>query len=114
MEADDRAWVLRQGTELVERGPLTGGITSLMLALELDGEPRVLRRIDKQRWLRFADELLTREAEVMRLLEATDVPAPRLVAVEPPRLLMTRLPGGLDMGSHDFDALARTLRTIHR
>ena len=49
----------------------------------------------------------------MRLLGATDVPAPECIAVEPPRLLMTRLPGQLGMDSTGFDVLARTLKTIH-
>ena len=53
---DDRDWVLEQtgATELTEIGRLTGGITSLMLALEVDGRDLVLRRIDKQPWLRLA------------------------------------------------------------
>ena len=59
---DDREWVLGQigATELTEIGRLTGGITSLMLALKVDERDLVLRRIDRQPWLRFASELLTR------------------------------------------------------
>jgi aminoglycoside phosphotransferase (APT) family kinase protein len=113
VDGADRDWVLQNGSDLTALGPLSGGITSLMLALDLDGRELVLRRIDKHPWLRFAEELLTREAAVMQLLVGTDVPAPELIAVEAPRLLMTRLPGKLEMASTDFDALAQALMTIH-
>jgi aminoglycoside phosphotransferase (APT) family kinase protein len=114
VDADDRDWLAQHGSRIEAVGELAGGITSLMLALKLDGRELVLRRIDKRPWLQHADALLTREASTMQTLRETDVPAPELVAVEPPRLLMTRLPGTLEMASTDFDALARTLRAVHR
>ena len=110
LDADDVRWL---GGDVQAAEPLVGGITSAMHAFTRDGRALVLRRIDRQPWLRHATELLEREAWVMDLLRDTPVPAPELVAVEPPRLLMTRLPGALNMACEDFDALARTLVTIH-
>lgn len=82
-----------------------------MLAVD---EHRVLRRIDREPWLRHAEELIGREAETLRLLQDTPVPAPRLIAHEAPRLLMTRLPGRLRLHDPPLPALARALVAIHR
>jgi aminoglycoside phosphotransferase (APT) family kinase protein len=111
----DVQWVraVTGGGAVRDIAPLPGGISSAMHALAIDGRALVLRRIDRQPWLRHAVELLEREAATLRRLAETPVPAPDLVAVEPPRLLMTRLPGAPAMDSQDFDALARTLVAIH-
>lgn len=74
----------------------------------------VLRHMDRPPWSRHAPELIGREAEVLELLAPTDVPAPRLVAFDAPRLLMTRLPGELRLADPPLTALARTLVAIHR
>jgi len=111
MGPDDLAWV---GGDVRDVEPLTGGISSAVHALTLDGRALVLRRIDRQPWLRDAVALLEREATALRLLAPTDLPAPELVKVEPPRLLMTRLPGRVEPAAMDFDALARMLVRIHR
>ena len=85
----------------------------------------VLRRMFREPWKTHAQGLLGREAAVMRLLEATAIPAPALIAfdaraeaTDEPALLMTRLPGALRLrdGDHPeaLDALARMLARIHR
>ncbi|MFK0238187.1 phosphotransferase family protein [Streptomyces vinaceus] len=127
-----RAWVERElppgeRIEKVER--LRGGWTSDMRRLDLRGpEGRrslVLRSFVQPFYLRHAEGLLTREAGVLRLLGATDVPAATLVAVDAtarfcdhPSLLMSRLPGTVrlaDQGADDrAELLARQLVRIHR
>lgn len=85
----------------------------------------VLRRMFREPWKTHAVGLLGREAAVLKLLEATAVPAPALVAVDAqaeatdePALLMSRLPGRLRLRAGEqpdlLDALARMLATIHR
>jgi aminoglycoside phosphotransferase (APT) family kinase protein len=60
----------------------------------------VLRRYVRREWLRREPDLAEREAQVLRLLEATAVPAPRLIACDPrgdradvPAVLMSRIEG---------------------
>jgi aminoglycoside phosphotransferase (APT) family kinase protein len=73
----------------------------------------VLREMLKEPWRTHAVELLTREAQVLELLAPTPVPAPGLVAVEPPWLAMTLLPGALRLDVEVPEALARALLAIH-
>jgi aminoglycoside phosphotransferase (APT) family kinase protein len=72
VDADDRDWLAQHGSRIEAVGELAGGITSLMLALKLDGRELVLRRIDKRPWLQHADALLTREASTMQTLREID------------------------------------------
>jgi aminoglycoside phosphotransferase (APT) family kinase protein len=60
----------------------------------------VLRRYVRREWLRREPDLAEREAQVLSLLEATAVPAPRLIACDPhgdragvPAVLMSRIGG---------------------
>jgi aminoglycoside phosphotransferase (APT) family kinase protein len=75
-------------------------------------------------WLDEQPDLAEREAEVLRLLEATPLPTPRLVAVDAtgevadaPAVLMAALPGQVDWcGSRDEHRLrlmAELLATLH-
>lgn len=84
----------------------------------------VLRRFVLERWLKEEPDLAEREARVLRLLEQAPLPVPRLVAVDEdgsecgvPAVLMTRLPGRLDVAPRDMDdwlrQLARPLPVIH-
>lgn len=125
-------WVeqhLRGGERIVKVERLRGGWTSEMRRIDLDGPagPRslVLRSFVDSFYRRHADGLLRREADVLRLLAATGVPAAELVAVDPtgahcedPSLLMTMLPGSLrlddDGTDQRLDLLARQLAAIHR
>ncbi|HEX6873345.1 MAG TPA: aminoglycoside phosphotransferase family protein, partial [Micromonosporaceae bacterium] len=127
-----RAWVARfldEGERIDRVELLRGGWTSRMRRLHVNG-PRsrralVLRSFVKPFFVRHAHGLLSREAAILRLLGGTNVPVPRLIAVdatadhcEHPSLLMTSLPGQVrldDAGASDrFDLLARQLTQLHR
>ena len=120
---DTRRWV---GDALeapvVAAEPLTGGVASRMLLVRVeDGREAVLRQLVADPWRRHAEPLLAREREVHRLLGGTPVPVPATLAVDlrgdrtdgDPSLLMTRLPGAVDLVEPDVDALAAVLLAIH-
>lgn len=123
------AWVsrhLRAGERIVATEALHGGITAEMRKLTIgtqDGGTHhlVLRTVVNAA---HADAWLTREAGTLTVLAGTDVPAPRLVAVdstaehcEYPSLLMTHLPGQTVLDDDGLEAripaLARQLVAIH-
>lgn len=130
------AWVVAQvprGRRVLRTQRLTGGLTSEVTAWTVeDAAGRthrfVMRRWTGQPWPDGAVDdgrvLVPREAAILQGLEPTGVPAPRVVAVDPtgdaaglPALLMTRLPGRLDLTPDDPDAwtrqLAEQLARIH-
>ncbi|MFF8916697.1 phosphotransferase family protein [Streptomyces sp. NPDC015032] len=130
--AATRRWVEKglapgERIEAVER--LRGGWTSQMRRLDISGpgggRSLVLRSFVKPFYVRHAAGLLTREADILRLLAGTGVPAARYVAVDAgaehcdhPSLLMSLLPGGVrvdDAGARErIGPLARQLADIHR
>ncbi|MFD4942008.1 phosphotransferase family protein [Streptomyces sp. NPDC058239] len=130
--AATRTWVekaLAPGERIEAAERLRGGWTSQMRRLDVSGpqggRSLVLRSFVKPFFVRHAPGLLTREADVLRLLGATEVPAARLVAVDAgaehcdhPSLLMTLLPGQVrvdDAGAEErIGLLARQLTDIHR
>lgn len=87
------------------------------------GEKLVLREITREPWRRHGEELITREARVQRELQQTAVPVPRPIAVDAraeyaadPALVMTLLPGGLELERADdavLEALAEVMHAIH-
>lgn len=127
-----QSWVERrladgQRIEGVEH--LRGGWTSEMRRLRIEGPGGpghlVLRSFVKPFYVRHADGLLCREAEILCLLGATDVPAATLVDVDAtathcdhPSLLMSLLPGAVRLDDRDAerraDLLAEQLVRIHR
>ncbi|MFJ8857932.1 phosphotransferase family protein [Streptomyces sp. NPDC102451] len=127
-----RTWVEEQvgdGSPVDAAERLRGGWTSEMRRLRLGGPdaPRwfVLRSFVKPFFLRHAEGLLTREADILRLLAQTDVPVAAFEAVDAtaqhcdhPSLLMTLLPGTVRLGEEDAglrtELLARQLVGIHR
>ncbi|WP_206313685.1 phosphotransferase family protein [Streptomyces coryli] len=127
-----RAWVekgLAEGERIEAVARLRGGWTSEMRRVDVCGpggrRSLVLRSFVKPFYLRHAEGLLSREADVLRLLAGTDVPAAGLVAVDAvaeccdhPSLLMSHLPGTLRLGDAGADTradlLARQLLRIHR
>ncbi|MEV8448950.1 phosphotransferase family protein [Streptomyces parvus] len=128
-----RSWVEKKGLSEAEHieqvVSLRGGWTSEMRRLDVGGpggtRSLVLRSFVKPFYVRHAEGLLNREADILRLLGDTDVPAATLVAVDAaaehcdhPSLLMSLLPGALlldDRGADDrADLLARQLVRIHR
>ncbi len=97
------------------------------LDIEGAGSPYslVLRSFVKPFYVQHALGLLTREADILRLLADTDVPAARLHGVDAsaehcahPSLLMSLLPGSIRLDDSDIDRkialLARQLVAIHR
>ena len=105
---------------------LMGGITSSVhrLAVETRRGTRVqvvLRRWTPGTWDDTADgtQLVERERHVLSGLEATDIPAPHVLAVDPsgestrwPALLMTRVPGRVDLTPTDSKAWLRQIAAM--
>ena len=105
---------------------LKGGITSSIhrLAVQTRGGTRtqvVLRRWTPGEWdtTEDAPQLVDREGRVLRGLESTDIPAPRLLAADPtgestgvPSLLMTRVPGRIDLTPTDPKAWLRQIAAM--
>ncbi|MFB9906964.1 phosphotransferase family protein [Allokutzneria oryzae] len=125
-------WVERNlppGDRIRSTEALRGGWTSRMWRLDIEGRGSpyslVLRSFVKPFYVRHALGLLTREADVLRLLADTDVPAARLHGVDAsaehcdhPSLLMSLLPGSIRLDENDVDRkitlLARQLVAVHR
>lgn len=128
-----RAWV-ENGLRATERidavTRLRGGWTSEMRRLDVSGpaglrRSLVLRSFVEPFFVRHAEGLLTREADVLRLLARTDVPAAGLMDVDAtasvcdhPSLLMSLLPGTVRLADEGADErielLAAQLVRIHR
>ncbi|MFD9692604.1 phosphotransferase family protein [Kitasatospora sp. NPDC059088] len=152
--AGTRRWVegtLAPGERIAGVRALKGGWTSQMRRLDIesvnsdssddgnhdnsgngdngrDGSGRyslVLRSFVKPFYVRHAPGMLEREADVLRLLAARDIPAARLRAVdargehgEHPSLLMTHLDGGVRVQedgdvARRVELLARQLAAVH-
>ncbi|MEV0223276.1 aminoglycoside phosphotransferase family protein [Streptomyces sp. NPDC050704] len=129
--SNTRAWVekrLPEGDRIRAVAPLRGGWTSRMRRLRVEGrdEPYslVLRSFVKPFFVKHAEGLLTREADVLRLLANTGVPAAGLHGVDGraehcdhPSLLMSLLPGSVRLDEEDVERrselLARQLVGIH-
>ncbi|MEU6476571.1 aminoglycoside phosphotransferase family protein [Streptomyces sp. NPDC047017] len=127
-----RAWVaghLGEGERIEAAECLRGGWTSRMRRLRIagpgGGRQLVLRSFVKPFYLRHAEGLLTREAQILTLLSGTDVPAATVRAVDAtarycdhPSLLMTLLPGSVRLDEEGAGAraalLARQLVRVHR
>ncbi|MER5755189.1 phosphotransferase [Streptomyces sp. NPDC002088] len=127
-----RGWVekhLGEGERIKAAERLRGGWTSEMRRLHIvgtgGGRQLVLRSFVKPFFLRHAEGLLTREAQILTLLRATDVPVATLQAIDAtgeycdhPSLLMSMLPGSVRLDEDGVRArvglLARQLVQIHR
>ncbi len=130
--ANTRAWVddgLPAGARVVAAERLRGGWTSQMRRLSVTGGEApgrlVLRSFVKPFFVRHAEGLLTREADVLALLGSTDVPAAVLHGVDAtaahcdhPSLLMSLLPGRVRLSDEGAGSraglLAGQLVRIHR
>jgi aminoglycoside phosphotransferase (APT) family kinase protein len=128
---DALAWVARLlGADATVRSvePLVGARSSAVHGVEVERgsgtvEQYVLRRYVDDAWLAREPDLAEREAEVLRLLEAGDVPSPVLAGVDPhgteagvPSVLMSRLEGrtSTDADLPDrIDDLATLLCEVH-
>jgi len=107
---------------------LTGGVSSAMHALAVVETNGRHHRCVLRRWVdRLADEgpaLVPREAHILESLERTDIPAPRLLGLDPrgeecesPALLMSYLDGHVQLTPRDRDEwvnqIASMLVRIH-
>lgn len=117
-------WAARRIGAVESVQDLTGGWTSTMLALgNAGGDQAVLRLMTQQPWRSHGPALTTREARVQEMLEGSDVPAPRSLALDADGAecghsahLMSRLPGFVDTDRVDrasLDRLARLLSDVH-
>jgi aminoglycoside phosphotransferase (APT) family kinase protein len=130
------AWIVAQvprGRRVVRAQRLMGGLTSEVTAVTVEdahGKPHrfVLRRWTAKPWPDGAVDdgrlLVPREAATLLALETVALAAPRVVATDPtgdeaglPALLMTRLPGRIDLNPAAPDdwirQLAEQLAEIH-
>jgi aminoglycoside phosphotransferase (APT) family kinase protein len=127
-------WVARAvapGARVVGGRRLQGGITSSMHRLAVESRRGTRTQVVLRRWapggedsLADASHWFEREGHLLRALESTDIPAPRLLAVDPtgvsagvPALLMTRVPGRMDLTPRDtkpwVGEIARMAVRIH-
>lgn len=136
MDAAAAAWVLAQvpgARRVVGARRLTGGATSSVHAVSLETATGRRRRVVLRRWtgapwpdgtVDDGEQCTRREAAVLTLLDDSDLPAPRLLAVDPggqqcglPAVLMTMLPGRIELTPGDpagwLRALAAMLPRIH-
>ncbi|MFI0773460.1 phosphotransferase family protein [Streptomyces sp. NPDC021212] len=129
--AGTRAWVEQRvggGCRVDGAERLRGGWTSEMRRLRVSGPgtPQwlVLRSFVKPFFVRAAKGLLTREADILRLLAETDVPVAAFKGVDAtaaycdhPSLLMSLLPGTVRLDEEEAglraELLARQLLAIH-
>lgn len=115
------AWVnrhLKPGERILRAEVLHGGITADIRRLTVsDSRQLVLRTYVDPHYLARAEDSLAREAGALAALAGTDVPAPELVAVASPSLLMTHLAGRPILADEGAEArvplLARQLVAIH-
>jgi aminoglycoside phosphotransferase (APT) family kinase protein len=102
---------------------LSGGITSSVHRLAVQTRQGTRIQVVLRQWLPGeldADEdaatLVEREELVLRGLASTGIPAPRVLAIDPrgestgvPSLLMTRVPGRMDLAPSDVSAWLKQL-----
>jgi aminoglycoside phosphotransferase (APT) family kinase protein len=79
----------------------------------------VLRRHLLFHWLEEEPDLAEKEARNLQLVEKVGIAAPRLVAVDPdgaecdvPAVLMTRMPGHLDLEPHNLETWLRRMAEL--
>lgn len=107
--------VIGPGAHVTSVRRLRGGVSSAVHALTVKqgGQTSrlVLRRFVRADWVAREPDIARREAAALRLLARSNVPAPRLIAVDEdnstagvPSVLMTRLPGRTVLASSDVDS----------
>jgi aminoglycoside phosphotransferase (APT) family kinase protein len=102
---------------------LSGGITSSIHRLAVETRQGAHLQVVLRRWtpadrgeIANAPQLVEREQRVLRGLEGTALPAPRVLAADPtgestgfPAILMTRVPGRMDLAPNDPSAWLRQI-----
>ncbi len=126
-----RAWLagaLDATPDEIRIEPLAGATSSSVYRVCAGSDPQggaILRLFDNADWLADEPDLMAHEAAALETAARSELPAPRLIAwsaQDPgfgaPALLMTRLPGRVELMPTDWtawiDALAQTLAAIHR
>ena len=116
-----RAWAEANTSGRVVRvRRLRGGITSEVHLLVVDLRDGVRKSVVLRQWAGVPAaqraDVLAHESRVLQLLEATSIPAPRLIAVSDgamtdgvAALLMTRVPGQVDLAPVDPDRWVRQM-----
>jgi aminoglycoside phosphotransferase (APT) family kinase protein len=102
------------------RGGTSSAVHALSVRLRDDRIERVvLRRYVRPELNEDEPDTATREASVLRFLEAADLPTPRLLAVDPsgssagvPSIVMSRVPGRVDWFPSDVDRWLRRLAEL--
>jgi len=122
-----RRWVeavTGPGSEVVRLRRLGGGISSAVHAVDVRrGGGAVLRLVLRRhlnfRWLREDPDVVEKEARNLRLIEGARIAAPRLVAFDAdgaecdvPAVLMTRVPGHLELKPRDLDPWLRQMAEL--
>ena len=124
----ERAFAWAQGhlsQPIVETGPIGGGITRTKWLLQLaDSERLVMRWCDPADWGESGREHVRRETLAFRLLAASALPVPRLIAADldgtlagGPANLVTWRPGAVrldPLGPASIEALADLAVSVHR
>jgi aminoglycoside phosphotransferase (APT) family kinase protein len=110
------AWVERTvGASGVECERLTGGITSNVHLARIGEQAHVMRSWDAP-MPDYARGAVPREAAILSALASTDLPTPRLIAAideaPGPALLMTRVPGRVELMPRDRDGWLRQMATM--
>jgi aminoglycoside phosphotransferase (APT) family kinase protein len=116
---DTLQWVAKAfgpGARVVGGRRLTGGLISSVHRLSVETRDGARRQVVLRQHLSAEAgerpaEWISREANVLQALEQTDVPAPRLLAIDPegkasgfPALLMSRMPGSVYLAPNDADS----------
>jgi aminoglycoside phosphotransferase (APT) family kinase protein len=116
------------GTRLESVHPLTGATSSTLHSITARFNGReiklVLRRFTNTEWLEEEPGLARHEAESLKLAAQAATPTPELIAYDEtgercgvPAILMTQLPGSVELKPRDFDhwlhQLAEVLLPIH-
>jgi len=122
-----RRWVEKvagAGSKVVRVRRMRGGSSSAVHAVDVRrSRGSVLRLVLRRHllfgWLQEEPDLAEKEARNLQLLEHVGIAAPRLVAVDPngadcdvPAVLMTRMPGHLDLKPRDLDTWLRRMAEL--
>lgn len=113
-------WVAKElGGRIVAGRRLTGGITSVVHRLSVDGPSTGTRTVVLRQWPEGKPDSIESESKVLRLLGPTPIPAPVLLAASTgtetagtPCLVMTRMPGRLDLAPTDWDSWVRQMAAM--
>jgi aminoglycoside phosphotransferase (APT) family kinase protein len=111
------AWVeesIGSGSEVTAYHPQSGATSSTLHRLDIlyrgQTQQLMLRRFTNEEWLAEEPDIAAHEASNLEIARGANIPTPELIAYDPegndtdvPALLMTILPGSVDLLPIDFD-----------